>query len=101
MSNAQQQVFSNSGFSSDIITYSDLVEVNTETNHVYDELNSVQTDDPSNDLHIALLNTTPRRTCLIIICSLIAIVLTVVATFFITKETLHKTQCEYVLVHFF
>lgn len=93
MSNAQQQVFTNSRFSPDTITDSDFEEVTTGTNEA-DELNSLQTEDPAD----ILLIITPRRACLIIICSMIAIVLTVVATVFITKETLSNTQCEYKLV---
>ncbi|XP_071153372.1 uncharacterized protein [Mytilus edulis] len=87
MSNAQQQVFTNSRFSPDTITDSDFEEVTTGTNEA-DELNSLQTEDPAD----ILLIITPRRACLIIICSMIAIVLTVVATVFITKETLSNTQ---------
>ncbi|VDI23331.1 Hypothetical predicted protein [Mytilus galloprovincialis] len=91
MSTSTKQVHTNSIFRQD----SEYDELNTEY-HKYDEINSVQREDPSSDVQIALLNTAPRRAntrvCLIIIFALIAIVLTGVTTFFITKETLPKTQ---------
>ena len=100
MSTSTKQVHTNSIFRQD----SEYDELNTEY-HKYDEINSVQREDPSSDVQIALPNTAPRRAntrvCLIIIFALIAIVLTGVTTFFITKETLPKTQCEYKLVHMF
>ncbi|XP_076090056.1 uncharacterized protein LOC143062137 [Mytilus galloprovincialis] len=91
MSMVSKQVYTNSIFRQD----SEYEELNTEY-HKYDEINPVQTENPTIDVHIALPNTVPRRAitrvCLIIMFFLIAIVLTGVTTFFITKETLPETQ---------
>ncbi|CAC5409728.1 unnamed protein product [Mytilus coruscus] len=115
MSNTKQNVYTKSSFRSDIADaeYEEVVVENHST--VYDDALSVQKTDPSKVVHITLPNIPERKAVihyhqkfqislpllfLIIIGSLIAIVLTGVVTFFITKYTLPETQCLSFMMHF-
>ncbi|VDI01570.1 Hypothetical predicted protein [Mytilus galloprovincialis] len=69
----------------------------------YEEAHSIQRANTSNAVHIAVPNFPLNLQrihislwllCLIIICSLIAIVLTGVVTFLVTRKTLPKTKCQ-------
>ncbi|CAC5380341.1 unnamed protein product [Mytilus coruscus] len=107
MSNSQHKFCNNISFKSEI-TDSNYEEVPSENHSTeYDEIKLVYKEDPSNDVYIKLPNIPSRRAdirdhqkiqipswlfYLIIICSLIAIVLTGVVTFFITKTILPETQ---------
>ncbi|XP_076114758.1 uncharacterized protein LOC143082789 [Mytilus galloprovincialis] len=107
MSNAKPNVYTNSSFRSDIMD-SEYEEVVVDYQSlVYDDARSVQKADPSNVVRSTLQNSPQRKAVthshqkiqislpllfLIIICSLIAIILTGVVTFFITKDTLPERQ---------
>ncbi|CAC5406411.1 unnamed protein product [Mytilus coruscus] len=107
MANARQNVCINKTFSAEI-TDSEYLQVFSESNSTeYYEISSVRKEDPSNDRNISLQNIPSRQADIhgrqkirislwllfpIIMCSLIAIVITGIVTFYITKEVLAETQ---------
>ncbi|CAG2222757.1 unnamed protein product [Mytilus edulis] len=103
MSNVQQNGYIISFFRSDIADPEYMEVVDEYHSTEYTEPCSVQQSDTSNVVHIAPPNIPPRHQqikmslpliCLISICSLIAIVLTGVVTFFVTKGHFQETQCH-------
>lgn len=113
MSNSHQKFFNNISYKSDI-TDSIYEEVPSEHHSKeYDEIKLVYKKDHSNDVNIKLPYVSPKRAdihsrhkiqisswmlALIIICSLIAIGVTGVVTFFSTNKILPETQCKYIRV---
>ncbi|CAG2222758.1 unnamed protein product [Mytilus edulis] len=110
MSNAKQNVYTNISFRSDMID-SEYEEVVVDHQSLaYGDVLSVQKSNASNDVRSTLPNIPQRKVIttshqkiqislpllfLIIICSLIAIILTGVVTFVITKDTLQEKQDEH------
>ncbi|XP_052065509.1 uncharacterized protein LOC127705230 [Mytilus californianus] len=107
MANNQQNTHINRSFNTEIAD-SDCIEVFA-TDDTYEKLSSVYKEDPYHYDHIRSHTIKPRpsENCyrqkiqislwllfLIIICILIALVVTGVVTFFITKERFSVTQCE-------
>ncbi|VDI15820.1 Hypothetical predicted protein, partial [Mytilus galloprovincialis] len=106
MSNSQQKFFNNISYKSDI-TDSIYEEVPSENHSTEYDVKLVYKKDHSNDVNIKLPNVLPRRAdihsrqkiqisswllALIIVCSLVAIGLTGVVTFFSTNKILPETQ---------
>ncbi|VDI01571.1 Hypothetical predicted protein [Mytilus galloprovincialis] len=107
MANAKPNIYINTSFNTEI-TDTDYIEVFS-TDNTYDKLSSVYDQDPPNDDPNLSSTNMPTQSekhgrqkiqislwllLLIIICMLVALVVTGVVTFFITKERFSVTQYE-------